>query len=61
MKIAKEAVQIIYDDHGVMQLLMVGNGTLKFFRLTPATADDFEDIISAKPVLPGGAGGSSTN
>lgn len=50
MQIAKEAVQILYDDNNTRQFLMVGNGELKFFRIIPATAEDFEETVNAKEV-----------
>ena len=50
MKILKEACTILYDDNNTRQFLMVGNGELKFFRIVPATADDFESVINAKEV-----------
>ncbi len=38
------------DKDGTHEFLIEGNGSLKFFRISPASMEDIEQIIDQKPV-----------
>ena len=50
MDYRQESASFIYDDKGIRQFLVIGNGNLELYRISPATADDLAEVIKAKEV-----------